>query len=401
MKRSDSRILTTHTGSLPRSDELTALLVEVNEGRLGDRERFDRVVGEAIDDVVRRQIAAGIDIGSDGEQPRVAFHLYVKERMSGFGGRTGRRTYSDMTRFPKYAELKLGSSKLDAADDDNLTQTAGAPAAVDRMRYDPELKEVRSELDLFARALERTRGETGGFAETFVSAASPGIISTAMTRHPDNPAYATDAEYVLGIAAEMKHEYDYIVSQGHILQLDCPDLAMERTLGFQDDPLDVFLDRVELHIEAINLAIADIPRDRVRLHACWGNYDGPHIDDVELADVLPYLYRANVGALSLPCGNPRHQHDWKTFEDQPLPDDLLLITGVIDVTTNYVEHPEVVADRICRFAETVGDPTRLVASTDCGFGTNAGDVVVAEDVVWAKLESLSRGAEIASDRLFG
>jgi 5-methyltetrahydropteroyltriglutamate--homocysteine methyltransferase len=176
---------------------------------------------------------------------------------------------------------------------------------------------------------------------------------------------------------------------------------MERTLGFQDDPLDVFLDRVELHIEAINLAIADIPRDRVRLHACWGNYDGPHIDDVELADVLPYLYRANVGALSLPCGNPRHQHDWKTFGDQPLPDDLLLITGVIDVTTNYVEHPEVVADRICRFAETVGDPTRLVASTDCGFGTNAGYVLVAEDVVWAKLESLSRGAEIASERLFG
>jgi 5-methyltetrahydropteroyltriglutamate--homocysteine methyltransferase len=400
VKRSESRILTTHTGSLPRSDALVDMLVDVNAGRLEDRDAFDQLVREETDRVVRQQIAAGVDIGSDGEMPRVAFHLYVKDRMSGFGGRTSRRTYSDIARFPAYAALKLGSSKLDSAEDDNLTQTGGAPAAVDRMVYDPDLREVRSELGLFAEALERT-ADTGGFVETFVSAASPGIISCAMTRHPENPAYATDEEYVLGIAEEMRKEYEYVVSQGHILQLDCPDLAMERTLGFQDEPLGVFLDRVELHIEAINRAIANIPRDRVRLHACWGNYDGPHIDDVELEEVLPFLYRANVGALSLPCGNPRHQHDWKVFRKLPLPDGLLLITGVIDVTTNYVEHPEVVADRICQFAETVGDPTRLIASTDCGFGTNAGYVLVADDVVWAKLEALSEGAARASERLFG
>jgi 5-methyltetrahydropteroyltriglutamate--homocysteine methyltransferase len=176
---------------------------------------------------------------------------------------------------------------------------------------------------------------------------------------------------------------------------------MERSLGFQDAPLSTFLERVELHIEAINRAIRDIPRDRVRLHACWGNYAGPHVDDVELEAVLPLLYRANVGALSLPCGNPRHQHNWRTFRELPLPDGLDLIVGVIDVTTNYVEHPEVVADRIEQFAAAVGDPHRIIAGTDCGFGTIAGYVLVAEDVVWPKLEALAKGAEIASGRLLG
>jgi 5-methyltetrahydropteroyltriglutamate--homocysteine methyltransferase len=399
VKRSEGRILTTHTGSLPRSDELVEMLVASNAGDRTDRAAFERQVAHDTDRIVRKQLAAGIDIGSDGELPRVAFHLYVKDRMSGFGGRTERGTFSDIKRFPDYARLKLGSSVMDEAEDDNLTQTASAPAAVDRMAYDPEMTEVRTELRLFGEALDRTR-DAGTFVETFVTAASPGIITMAMTRHPENPAYATDEEYVFGVADEMKREYEYVVDQGHILQLDCPDLAMERMLAFQDDPLDVFLERVELHIEAINRAIAEIPRDQVRLHACWGNYDGPHADDVELADVLPFLYRANVGAISLPCGNPRHQHDWKVFTKLPLPDDTLLITGVIDVTTNYVEHPEVVADRICQFADAVGDPTRIIAGTDCGFGTNAGWIMVAEDVVWAKLESLSQGAALASERLF-
>lgn len=398
MKRSEDHILITHTGSLPRSEELVELLMQVNVGALEDRDEFERVVAAETDRIVRQQLATGIDVGSDGEMPRVAFHLYVKERMSGFGGRTSRKTFSDINRFPGYAALKLGSSKLDAADEDNLTQTATAPAGVGRMVYDPELKEVKTELGAFAAALERTK-DAGAFAETFVSAASPGIISTAMTRDPQNPAYATDEAYVFGIAEAMRTEYEYVVGQGHVLQLDCPDLAMERTLMFQDEPLGAFLDRVEIHIEAINRALVNIPRDRVRLHACWGNYDGPHIDDVELEEVLPFLYRANVGAISLPVGNPRHQHDWKTFRKHPLPDDLLLIVGVIDVTTNYVEHPEVVADRICQFAEVVDDPRRLLASTDCGFGTNAGYVLVAEDVVWAKLAALRAGADRATERL--
>jgi 5-methyltetrahydropteroyltriglutamate--homocysteine methyltransferase len=336
VKRSIDRILTTHAGSLPRSDELVELLVELNAGRLSDRAEFERIVARDTDEIVRRQLAAGVDIGSDGELPRVAFHLYVKDRMSGFGGRTGRRTYSDITRFPLYAKLKLGASVMDTAEDDNLTHTAGAPAAVERLVYDPELSEVKTELELFRQSLARSGG---AFAETFVTAASPGIITMAMTRDPGNPAYATDEEYVLAVAEEMRKEYEYVVEQGHILQLDCPDLAMERTLMFQDDPLEVFLERAELHIEAINRAIANIPRDRVRLHACWGNYDGPHADDVELAEILPLLYEAEVGALSLPCGNPRHQHDWRVFTRMPLPDDLILITGVIEREPTAASEP--------------------------------------------------------------
>ena len=213
MKRSESRILTTHTGSLPRSDELVDMLVAANEGRLADRDAFERLVSTETDRVVRQQLGAGIDVGSDGELPRVAFHLYVKERMSGFGGKTERGTYSDVRRFPEWAKLKMGMSVMDDADEDNLTQTASAPAAVDRMAYDPEMTELRTELRLFGEALDRSR-DAGEFAETFVTAASPGIITMAMTRHPDNPAYATDEEYVLGVAEEMRKEYEYVRRPG-------------------------------------------------------------------------------------------------------------------------------------------------------------------------------------------
>jgi 5-methyltetrahydropteroyltriglutamate--homocysteine methyltransferase len=233
-----------------------------------------------------------------------------------------------------------------------------------------------------------------------VTAATPGIVTTTLLRRDDNPAYATDEEYLLDMAEALRAEYERIVARGHVLQLDAPDLAMERHLMFRDRPLSEFLARVELHVEAINRAIAGIPRERVRLHVCWGNYDGPHVDDVELETLLPFVSEAHVGALSLPCGNPRHQHEWKALERRPLPDDMLLIAGVIDVTTNYVEHPEVVADRIERFARAIGDPRRVLASTDCGFSTFAGYTLVAEDVAWAKLETLARGAEIASERLF-
>ena len=398
MKASESRILTTHTGSLPRSQELLDTLLRSNAGEEIDTTALENLLAIDTDYVVREQLDAGIDIGSDGELPRIAFHMYVKDRMSGFGGRTARGTFSDIAKFPKWAGQWLGTSAVDDADSDNLTQTAEAPAAVGELHYDPELTAVRGELDLFAHALERS---SATFEETFVTAASPGIVTTTMTLDERNEFYATDEEYVLAVAEQLKLEYDYVVSRGHILQIDAPDLAMERSLMFQDAPLRTFLDRVELHIEAINRAIRDIPRDRVRLHACWGNYAGPHVDDVELADVLPLLYRANVGALSLPCGNPRHQHNWRTFERFPLPDQLMLIVGVIDVTTNYVEHPEVVADRIAQFANAIGDPHRIIAGTDCGFGTIAGYVLVAEDVVWPKLAALAAGAEIASGRLMG
>jgi len=400
MQQSEDRLLTTHVGSLPRSPELLDLLVQINDGEDVDREAFRRQVASDTETLIKLQREAGIDIGSDGELPRIGFSFYVKDRMTGFGGVSPRGTLSDFNRFPGYSRLKLGSSQV-ADEGKDLTQTATmyeAPAAVAKVEYDPELAAVREELAVFGEALERTRS-AGEFAETFVTAATPGIITTTLLRIDDHPVYPTDREYVLDMARGLKQEYDYIVSQGHLLQLDAPDLAMERQIMFQDRPLSEFLERVELHVEAINLAIADIPPDRVRLHVCWGNYDGPHIDDVELRDILPLLYEANVGALSMPWGNPRHQHDWKVLRDHPVPDDKVLIAGVIDVTTNYVEHPEVVADRLTQFGEVI-DPRRLIACTDCGFSTFAGYLMVAEDVAWKKLEALSEGARIASERLF-
>ena len=233
-----------------------------------------------------------------------------------------------------------------------------------------------------------------------MTAATPGIVSTTLLRNPDNPDYATDRDYVLALAEELRSEYELIVAHGHILQVDGPDLALERQILYVDKPLDAFLKRVELHIEALNAALINIPKDRVRLHVCWGNWDGPHIDDMDLEPLLPLLYQAKVGGLSIPFANPRHQHEGELFVSYPLPDDMLLFPGVVDVTTNYLEHPEVVAERIERIIDVVGERERIIASTDCGFSTFAGYTMVAEDVVWAKLHVLSQGAALASERLW-
>lgn len=395
MKHSDGRILTTHSGSLPRPRRLLELLLDRNEGVGVDPRAFREAALDGIDAVVTRQLGAGVDIGGDGELPRIGFNIYVKDRMRGFGGRTERKPFADFVQFPGYRELRTGTVGSDVVQR-ALAVRADAPAAVDAIAYDETLTGVREELELFESALTRA-GRS--FAETFVSAASPGNVSTAMSLAEGNPAYATEEEYVFGVADALKHEYEAIVAAGHVLQIDAPDLAMERQIKFQDEPLDVFLSRAEVHVEAINRALEGIPPERVRLHVCWGNWDGPHVGDVDAADVLPIVYGANVGAFGIPCANPRHQHEWKRFRELPLPDDALLIAGVIDVTTNYVEHPEVVADRLCQFAEVI-EPTRLIASTDCGFSTFAGYTMVADDVVWAKLATLARGAEMASSRLF-
>lgn len=400
MLRSEERIVTTHAGSLPRSPELLRLLVDLNDGREVDRDAFRARVAADLADVLRRQQAAGIDVPSDGELPRIGFSFYVKDRMSGFGGASSRGTLADFHRYPGWAALKAGSSRV-VDEEKDMTQTAtlyDAPAAVDRIVYDPELAAAREELALFADALAASGAS---FPETFVSAATPGIVSTTLIRTDDNPAYADDRAYVLDLAEQLKLEYDLIVGAGHVLQLDAPDLAMEREIMFQDRPLDEFLARVELHVEALNRACRDVPPDRVRLHVCWGNYDGPHTHDVPLEEVLPLLYRANVGALYVAGGNHQHQHDHKAFRRHPLPDGMVLVAGVVDVTTNYTEHPEVVADRIVQFADAVGDPRRVVAATDCGFSTFAGYTMVAEDVAWTKLEVLAEGARRATERLFG
>ena len=399
MRRSVDRILTTHVGSLPRSEELVELLVRIDAGEPVDGFAFRAQVARDLDHVALKQREVGIDIAGDGELPRIGFSSYVKDRMTGFGGVSTRGGSRDFETFPKYAQLKARMSPGLAAQRARTLTAHPVPQAESRVAYDPALEAVREEMALFRESLERT-GAGDAFAETFVTAASPGIVSTTMLRAPDNAAYSDDREYLAELARELKPEYEYVAAQGHVLQIDAPDLALEREIMFADKPLSAFLERVGWHIEALNEALADIPADRVRLHVCWGNSDRPHCYDVELEPLLPLLYEAHVGAISMAGGNPRHQHDYKLFKAYPPPEGMVLIPGVIDVTYNYVEHPEVVADRICRYADAIGDPTRVIASTDCGFGTFAGYVLVAEDVAWRKLEVLVEGARRASERLW-
>jgi 5-methyltetrahydropteroyltriglutamate--homocysteine methyltransferase len=304
--------------------------------------------------------------------------------MRGFGGEGKRRLSRDIAEHPGYAAM-LDFRRRHAA------RIANAPQAVADVEY-ADLTEARQECELFRRAADAVPRQ---FRERFMTAVSPGTIATILL----NAYYDTHERYIGALAREMKKEYELIHQQGLVLQLDCPDLAMERARFFQDAPLDRFLQAVEVHVDAINQAVAGIPADRIRLHVCWGNYDGPHTHDVALEAILPILYRARVGALSLPLANPRHQHEYQVIKRHPLPAGMLFLPGVIDTTTNYVEHPEVVAERIARAVDAVGDRERVIASTDCGFGTFAGSEMVAESVVWEKLGALAQGAALASRRL--
>ena len=385
MRRSDDRILTTHVGSIPRSPALRDLLVRQDRGETVDAVALERATEAAIRDVVARQLDAGIDVGNDGEQPRPGFSTYVVDRMTGFGGESQRPLARDLVDFPDYAEM-LARRRRDAA------RIGNAPQAVGDVAY-TDLGPATRECDLFERA---TDAHPKKFAERFMTAASPGVMATILL----DAHYQSHERYVMALAREIRKEYALIHQRGFVLQVDCPDLAMERVRFFQHDPLERFQEMVALHIEAINRATEGIPADRIRLHVCWGNYDGPHTHDVALEAVLPLLYKARVGALSIPLANPRHQHEHKVLKRHPLPDGMLFLPGVIDTTTNYVEHPEVVADRIVQAVDAVGDRTRVIASTDCGFGTFAGSEMVAHSVVWAKLSSLSEGAAIATRRLW-
>ena len=398
MQHSADRILTTHVGSLPRADRLLQMLVDQEAGQAIDAAAFEKQVAHDLDYILQKQDEAGVDIIGDGELPRLGFSFYVKDRMAGFGGHSPRGTVTDFAKFPGYAKLK----QQQAASGDEISKSAtlyAMPECQCAVQYDSERRAAQQELRLFTQSLERT-GVGNRATETFVTAATPGIVSTTLLRNPDHPDYATDRDYVLALAEELRSEYELIVEHGHILQVDGPDLALERQILYVDKPLDAFLKRVELHIEALNAALVNIPKDRVRLHVCWGNWDGPHIDDMDLEPLLPLLYQANVGGLSIPFANPRHQHEGELFVSYPLPDDMLLFPGVVDVTTNYLEHPEVVAERIERIIDVVGERERIIASTDCGFSTFAGYTMVAEDVVWAKLHVLSQGAALVSERLW-
>jgi 5-methyltetrahydropteroyltriglutamate--homocysteine methyltransferase len=386
MLLSEDRILTTHTGSLPRGAQLEDLLIRKERGEQIDPAEFEQAAGRGVERVVGEQVGAGIDVINDGEQPRVGFQTYVPMRMQGFGGASSRPAFVDFTRYPDYAELwqKRGWVHSKVFD---------APQAVAELEY-ADLTEARTECELFDRA---SKAAEGRYRERFMTAASPGIVTTTML----NAYYTSHEDYVRAVARELRKEYELIHSHGFLLQLDCPDLAMERVGLFQDEPTSRFLEVVESHIAAINEAVANIPADRIRLHVCWGNWDGPHDGDVALEDLLPILYQARVGALSLELANPRHLHEYRAFERNPLPDSMVLIPGVVDVKTNVVEHPEVVAQRIERAVSAVGDRTRVIASTDCGFGTFAGWTLVAPSVAWAKLAALRAGADLASSRLWG
>ena len=384
MQKSDERILTTHVGSLPRNPELTDLLIDQEQGKAIDAAALEHQSERAVQHVIDEQLKAGVDIINDGEQPRIGFQTYVPQRMRGFGGESKRPTPQDMAEFPDFMAMMQRRNMMRA-------KVFNAPQAVAELSYD-DLSAVQQECALFLRCTEQA-----AFTERFMTAASPGIIATTML----NAHYDSHAAYVLAVAEQMKKEYEYIHAQGLLLQLDAPDLAMERTFLFQDQTLAEFQKTIEVHIEAVNRATENIPAERIRLHVCWGNYDGPHNYDVPLADLLPVLYQAQVGALSIELANPRHQHEYKAFRQYPLPDSMLLIPGVIDSTTNYIEHPEVVADRLCQVVDAIGDRSRVIAGSDCGFGTFAGWEMVSESVVWAKLGACAEGARLASQRLWG
>ncbi len=385
MQRSESRILTTHVGSLPRQPVLRDLLIQHERGVAIDRETLAREVDAAVRMVIEKQLEAGMDVINNGEQPRVGFSTYVVQRMSGFGGEGQRPTALDLEAFPDFA-AKLQESRRHASRIINTAQ------AIAKIHYE-DLSEAEQECEGFLRHSDAV---AGSYAERFMTAASPGIIATTML----NAYYDSHESYVNALAQQMQKEYELIHAQGLLLQIDCPDLAMERTRLFKHKSISEFQAHVAQHIDAINLAVANIPPDRIRLHVCWGNHDGPHNFDVPLEDILPLLYHANVGALSIELANPRHQHEYKLFKTYPLPESMLLLPGVIDSTVNYIEHPEVVADRICQVVDAVGDRSRVIASTDCGFGTFAGSEAVAPSVVWAKLRTLREGADLATKRLW-
>ena len=385
MRQSDARILTTHVGSIPRPAALRDLLVRQDRGEAVDEAALAREAEAAVRDVVARQLEVGIDVGNDGEQPRAGFSTYVARRMRGFGGAGRRLPSRDQIDFPDYAAMLADRRRAAARIND-------APQAVGEVRYE-DLGEAERECDLFEKA---TAAAPRQFTDRFMTAVSPGTCATILL----NAHYDSHERYVMALARELRKEYELIHARGFVLQLDCPDLAMERVRFFQAEPLEGFQRAVALHVDAINQAIVNIPPDRVRLHLCWGNYDGPHVHDVALEAVLPIVLRAKVGALSMPLGNPRHQHEHRVLARHRLPDGMLFLPGVIDSTTNYVEHPEVVADRLVQAVDAVGDKTRVIASTDCGFGTFAGSEMCAPSVVWAKLRALREGADLATRRLW-
>ena len=386
MLHSTDHILTTHTGSLPRPRALLEMYGSRARGESVDAATIAAAGRAATRAAVRRQLEAGLDVINDGEQQREGFFLYVQHRMTGFGGTWKRWPRPDVERYPLFKEMEQAR----AAANVGVTSLV-PPCIVGPVRYrdlEPAEQELRELKDALA-------GMEGRAAEAFMSAPSPGILAAACR----NDHYPSEEACIEALAEALRVEYEAVVGAGFILQVDCPDLALERHRSYQDRTESEFLGFVERVVAAVNHALRNVPRDRVRMHVCWGNYEGPHDCDVPLATIWPVIRRANVGGFVLPFANARHAHEFRELGALPLAPDQVIVAGVIDTLTNFVEHPEVVAERLERVAAVVGDPHRVLAGTDCGFDSTAGQGRVAEDVAWAKLRALVDGARIASERL--
>lgn len=380
MQKSVDRFLTTHTGSLPRPPELIRTMFAKEEGVAVDMAALDCQIRDAVAEVVGKQVAAGVDIVNDGEMSKPSYATYVKDRLNGFGGASNSFKYQDLNDFPVLANKVFGDPGR------SRRKTPGCNAAISVRDEGAALTDAAN-----LRAAMQSAGATRGF----MSAASPGVI--ALFFRDDH--YGSREAYLAAIADAMKHEYRAIVAAGFVLQIDCPDLAMGRHIQFADASLDAFRKQAALNIEALNQALEGLPPEQMRLHLCWGNYEGPHHYDVALGDIIDVVFRARPAGLSFEAANPRHAHEWALFETVKLPDGKVLIPGVLESKTNFIEHPELIAQRIGNFARLVGREN-VIAGTDCGYGTWVGQAAVDPDVVWAKMAAMAEGARIASRKFW-
>jgi len=376
MKRSTERFLTTHTGSLPRPDDLVRIMYAREEGVPVERDALDRRIALAVDEVVRKQADAGIDVVNDGEMSKPSYATYIKDRLAGFGGTGNTFVYQDLASFPRLAQRVFG----DPGRSRRKTPACNAAISV----RDPDA--ARTDVAHLQAALSRVDVQ-----EAFLTAASPGVVSLFFR----DDHYGSDESYLAAIAEAMRDEYETITNAGLVLQIDCPDLGMGRHIQYADLSLAEFRKKAELHVEALNHALRNIAPDRLRMHLCWGNYEGPHHCDVPLADVIDIVFRAKPSAIALEAANPRHAHEWKLFETVKLPEGKVLIPGVIESKSNFIEHPELIAQRIGRYAKLVGREN-VMAGSDCGYGTWVGQAAVDPDVVWAKMAAMAEGARMAS-----
>ena len=374
------RFLTTHTGSLPRPDDLIRAMFAKEEGVPVDRAALQARIGEAVAEAVKKQAAAGVDLVNDGEMSKPSYATYIKDRLTGFGGSSNNFVYQDLAEFPNLARRVFG----DPGRSRRKTPACTGPIGVG----DPA-----APLADVAHLKSALAGV--GAAGAFLSAASPGVISLFFR----NEHYPSQEAYLFAIAEAMRGEYEAIAAAGFTVQIDCPDLAMGRHIQYADLPVEEFRKRTRLHVEALNHALAAIPPERVRLHLCWGNYEGPHHCDVPLAEIIDIAFAARAATISFEAANPRHAHEWTLFESIKLPEGKTIIPGVIESKSNFIEHPELVAQRIARYAKLVGRDN-VIAGSDCGFGTWVGQAAVDPDVVWAKLASLAEGARLATKQFW-